>query len=184
MSSRKDSCVKNYAAALFALCKEEKIITENMHGELKKVGEAFGDNAEFLQLLCVPTVTKEEKLGMVKSVFKDAVCPLTLDFLCVLVENGEIGCFNEICGEFKKLYYSESHIIEATVTTASPLSDSLRQRLKQKLEKKLCAKIILIEKTDEALIGGIVVKYNDTQLDGSLSSRLSEMKKSVDSVIA
>ena len=44
--------------------------------------------------------------------------------------------------------------------------------------------IVLKERTDPSLIGGIVLKYGDRSFDGSVKARLDAMKKEIGSVIS
>lgn len=176
--------VKNYAQALFSLCHEESVNISDVSGELLAVNEVFENNSEFLQLLYSPTVNCSEKTEMLKAVFTGMLSDSVLDFLCVIVENSRIQDYSAICAEFKSLYYNDADLLEVTVTTTVALSDRLRDKLVQKLEKMTGKHILLVEKTDAQLIGGIVIDYNDTQIDGSIKRKLYELKKSVDSVIA
>lgn len=176
--------VKNYSQALFLLCKESNIDVAEINSELSGVNDILNSNDEFLQLLSSPTVSKEEKINMVKEVFTSSISEILLDFICVIVENSRIQDFSDICDEFKHLYYSDVNLLEVTVTTTAALNAALKEKLMRKLEKMTGKNILLMEKTDKDLIGGIIIDYNDTQIDASIRSRLSDLKKSVDSVIA
>ena len=46
------------------------------------------------------------------------------------------------------------------------------------------AKIVLVEKVDKSLMGGIVLRYSDTEIDGSVRTRLDDIKAQIDGVIA
>lgn len=184
MNNSAENHVKNYAEALFALAKESGLSCERIYKELCLVRKAFEENSDFHSLLEFPTVTRDEKQALIKSVFEGRVSSLTFDFLCVLVDNERAGEFFGVCERFKELYYKAEHITEVRVTTASPLSAALRASLEKKLAAKLGSKIILAECVDESLIGGIILDYNDRQIDGSVRNKLSQMKRSLDGVIA
>ena len=61
----------------------------------------------------------------------------------------------------KELYEKHNNIIEVTAVTAMPLSERLRDKLVAKLEAVSGAKIVLVEKVDKSLMGGIVLRYSE-----------------------
>ena len=68
--------------------------------------------------------------------------------------------------------------------TAMPLSERLRDKLAAKLEAVSGAKIVLVEKVDKSLMGGIVLRNSDTEIDGSVRTKLDDIKAQIDGVIA
>ena len=108
-------------------------------------------------------------------------------------EKGRIRFLPEICAKFKELYEKHNNIIEVTAVTAMPLSERLRDKLVAKLEAVSGAKIVqterrtkivLVEKVDKSLMGGIVLRYSDTEIDGSVRTKLDNIKAQIDGVIA
>lgn len=112
------------------------------------------------------------------------VQPVTLNYLCLVSEKGRIRFLPEICAKFKELYEKHNNIIEVTAVTAMPLSERLRDKLVAKLEAVSEAKIVLVEKVDKSLMGGIVLRYSDTEIDGSVRTKLDNIKAQIDGVIA
>lgn len=43
---------------------------------------------------------------------------------------------------------------------------------------------MLVEKVDKSLMGGIVLRYSDTEIDGSVRTKLDDIKAQIDGVIA
>ena len=92
--------------------------------------------------------------------------------------------FSDVFLSFKKLYFEESRIVEVEVITTQQLSDGLYTKLKSALEKKLSKSVILDTKIDTSILGGIVINYDNKQLDASLKTKLADIKKSIDCTIA
>lgn len=168
--------VNNYALALFSLCKESGQSVKDVYGELCSIDQILSENGDFVMLLSSPVLTEEEKLDMLKNAFEGNISDTVYDFICVLTENRHITDFSEICKSFKTLYYQDENIVEVTVKTTVSLSGEQRQKLISKLESFTGMNIILNEEIDETLIGGIVVNYNDTQIDASIKGRLAKLK--------
>lgn len=175
--------VKNYALALFSLCSEENSLKDS-YEQLNSINKAFCENPEYTVLASLPTLTKDEKLTMISEVFEGKVTDTVLNFLCVLADNGKLLNFTDIFSEFKKLYFDKIGLVEVEVITTIELSEELAQKLKSKLSKQLGKEILLNTKIDEKLLGGIVINYNNKQIDASLKKKLSDIKSSIDCVIA
>ncbi|MDE6747012.1 MAG: F0F1 ATP synthase subunit delta, partial [Oscillospiraceae bacterium] len=76
------------------------------------------------------------------------------------------------------------NIAEVKVTTSVPLSDGLKTKLKAKLEKVWGKSVILTEIVDPDIMGGIVVNYGNTMMDGSVKSKLEAIQKQIKGIIA
>ena len=176
-----DSIGNIYGNALFEVCCEENCLDE-VYGELGSIRDILFSQGqeEYVELLASPLVTENEKRAALEKVFMDRIQPVTLNFLCLVSEKGRIRFLPEICAKFKELY----DIIEVTAVTAMPLSERLRDKLVAKLEAVSGAKIVLVEKVDKSLMGGIVLRYSDTEIDGSVRTKLDNIKAQIDGVIA
>jgi F-type H+-transporting ATPase subunit delta len=67
--------------------------------------------------------------------------------------------------------------MRVTVTTAVPLPDDQRERLRQELREKYKKEPVLTTKVDPALLGGLVVKVGDWLYDASVRTRLTNIRK-------
>ena len=64
------------------------------------------------------------------------------------------------------------------LTTAVPVSEELKQSIEQKVKaEKNFANIELETKTDESLIGGFVLEFNNNLVDASILRDLKDIKK-------
>ena len=68
--------------------------------------------------------------------------------------------------------------------TAVPMSDALREKLKNKMQAVTGRQVVLETSVDPEIIGGIVVKVNNEQFDTSLRTRLSEIAARLTNTIA
>ncbi len=179
-------CVESvYSEAFFQLCEEADCLDAAFE-ELSDVNEiVFSDeNSDFVRLLASPLIKDDDKRASLEAVFKGRLSELTLDFISVVTKNGRIEYLPEVFGEFKKLYYKKKKIMEVTAVTSQKLSDKLREKLITKLEQTSGNKVILIEKLDPSILGGIVLRYSDAEIDASVASGLDRIKARIDGVIA
>lgn len=174
-----------YGTALYELCVEQDHL-QTVFEEIGFVKELVfsQDNAEYVTFMGSTQFSGAEKAKTLDNVFKGKISSLTLDFLCLLAEKGRFTSLPEIYEDFKARYNEKMNILEVTAVTAEPMS----QRLKDKLEQKLAAvtgkSIVLTEKTDKGIIGGIVLRYGNTEIDSSVKTKLDKLRAQIDSVIA
>ena len=76
--------------------------------------------------------------------------------------------------------YNEAHgILEATAVSAVPLTAEQTGRLHEKLEKVTGKHIDLKTKVEPAVLGGIRLDIEGTELDGTVRSRLAGLRSSI-----
>jgi len=176
-----------YSSALFELLEDEnannKPAFETVLSELKAVGDAFSGAPEFVKLSLVPTVSREDKLGVIKNVFGGKVSPYVLNFLCVLSQKGRLTNFDGIYRGFRARYHEKFGITPVTVTSPFTLTKSQRDKIVSKMEQITGKKVELSEKTDKNLIGGVVLDYGGSRIDGSVKTRLETLKKEIADIV-
>jgi F-type H+-transporting ATPase subunit delta len=69
-------------------------------------------------------------------------------------------------------------VVMAQVTTAAPIDDQTRAEM-HALASKLGTgdSIELVEKVDESLIGGFILKVGDNQVDASISGEIKSLRR-------
>ncbi len=176
---------KNYGDALFELISEEKPgKLAEVRDEMSAVNTVLSEAPELVKLMKTPTVEVEEKLSFMSELFKNRVSDYTYRFLMVLTESGRISEFGGIYRYFSALCNEKLGIAEVTVITTEPLDDAMKAKIKLKMTQITGKTIVLKERTDPSIIGGIVLKYGDRSFDGSVKARLDAMKKEIGSVIS
>lgn len=164
-----------YAEALFALAMEQGKQDE-VYSELMLVNDALTQNPEYIALLTSPSITLEEKQGSLCAVFEKDVCQEVLSFLMLLVQRGRGAIIRECFVAFEELYNASKRTKVVTVISATELSEAQKQKIIAKLEKKYASSIILECQVDEGMLGGLIIKTDDTVIDGSLDKKLRDVK--------
>jgi F-type H+-transporting ATPase subunit delta len=161
---------------MFQLAVEEGVLTD-VNRDLKLCAYAFKSEPEYLKILSSPVVSVREKQTMLQAVFRDRCHELVYNFLCLLAEKGRISLFEEIQKDFVERYNRSQNLLDVEVTTCVPLTEELRQKLIQKLQRQTGKNVSVTEKVDESILGGVVVKYDNTVIDGSVKNRFNELSK-------
>ncbi|SFJ55267.1 F-type H+-transporting ATPase subunit delta [Terrisporobacter glycolicus] len=178
-----DIIANRYAEALFQLSEDENI-TKEIYNELHDVVETVKNNKDLDNVLRSPLVAKIEKVKLIESLFNNKINNNLKNFLKILVEKGRISSLKSIELTFKQLLNDKNNIIEGTVISAIPLTDEKVKELEGKLSKKYNKNVTLENKVDQSILGGVLVRLGNTQIDGSVKTRLDNIKDQLSQVIS
>ncbi|MBE6925596.1 MAG: ATP synthase F1 subunit delta [Ruminococcaceae bacterium] len=163
-----------YAQSLFSLGAEEHI-SDLLLTEMESVRDIFSAEPDFVKLLSLPSLSKEERTGMVDHCLRGKVHPYLLNFLKILTERGLISQFSKCCDVYREIYNEDNGILTANVVSAVALTEEQKAALKDKLDKRTGKNVQLCCKIDPDCIGGIRVDYENQRIDGTISGRLASM---------
>lgn len=164
-----------YAKALFEIALEEHMDKQILE-ETCMLAETFSQTPEFIKVLDAPMIERSEKLAVIDNTLKDQVSCYTLNFLKVMVDRKACALLKESFGEYENLYNKHYNIEKVVATTAVPLTEELTTKLREKLEKTTGKTILLHNKVDPEILGGVVLKFADKQLDDSVAHKLKKLK--------
>lgn len=97
------------------------------------------------------------------------------NFIATLAENERLGILPQIAGQFEQLRAQHEGYSEADVASAFPLSDAELAKVVATLERRFKRKIKPQLRTDQGLIGGVVIRVGDEVIDASVRGRLEQM---------
>lgn len=178
-----DIIANRYAEALFQLSEEENI-TKEIYSELHDVVDTVKNNKDLENVLKSPLVSKDEKKELIEKIFSNKINNNLKNFLKILIEKGRITSLKAIELTFKQLLNDKHNIIEGTVLSAIPMEKIKVKELEEKLSKKYNKNVTLENKVDESILGGVLVRLGNTQIDGSVKTRLNNIKDQLSQVIS
>jgi F-type H+-transporting ATPase subunit delta len=171
-----------YGQSLYDLAAEEGL-SEEILMQMEAVEKIFAENPDYITLLLEPSIPRRERLGLLEEAFKDQLHPYLLNFLMILLENNLLRGFGSCSRTYRGSYYKDHGIAEATVTSAVALTDEQSDSLKAKLEKISGKRILLRQKVDSSLLGGLRVEIEGKLLDGTVMGRLTDLRKKVSETV-
>jgi len=145
--------------------------------QLHQFGAAFAQSAELRTFLASPAVSVEAKHAVIEKIAgRVGASKIIRNFLFVLADHRRTSLIPEVIAAFHEVIRQRQGIAEAEISSAIELSAAQKKEMATTLAgltgKKIEAKYAL----DPALLGGAVVRIGDTIYDGSLRSRLNEMR--------
>lgn len=100
------------------------------------------------------------------------------EFAKFLAKSGNLKKAPQIIENFENIYNKNNGIVEAEVISREELKGDLRVEIENFIKKKYKTEEVLINnKIDESIKGGIIVKVGDEVMDGSLKNQLNKLNK-------
>lgn len=180
-----DKAEKVYGEAFFELCEEQgDVAMKDTLAELKSLQAIFDENPEFNKLMGTPTISVDEKISFIKEIAKTGgISELTTNLLCLLAEKNRFSCFSGVVKYYREQYNERFMLADITVTTAQPLTDSIKEQISAKMSQVIGKAVTITEKVDERLIGGIIIDYGTRRYDGSVKTRLNALKSELGTIV-
>lgn len=165
-----------YAKALLSSAKEAKV-EEQVYSEMTTLDSAFAQIQLLKQAMTNPTLTKEEKIKLLNSVFNNKASKLTQGFITLVVENGREDYFHRIALSFQELYRKDKNIVVTHLTTAIELDEPLKKKIINSVEEQENSKVELRTEVNPDIIGGYILDIDGKRLDASIIRQLSKLYK-------
>lgn len=162
-----------YAQAVFRLAREQKALA-SWSEQLEMLATVVRDQ-EMSLLLGSPRLTQDQKADLIIDICGDGLDKDGKNFVRMLVQNRRIGLMPEIADQYRKRRAEIERTVEATLVTAQSIDDAQRDQIRDALAKSLDRNVSLDTEVDESLIGGAIVKADDTVIDGSVRGKLARL---------
>lgn len=176
MSLDKKTVANRYAKAIFELAEENGQLDQT-YQELSALRQVFKENDSLAALLSGVDLSLAEKKSLIDALKKDA-SPFVSNLIQMVFDYGRMDDLVAIIDEFERRYDAFNKRIHAEVITAVQLDTKQRDQLKAGLAKRLSAnEIVLHETVDPSILGGVIIRANNETLDGSLSSKIEQIRR-------
>ncbi len=166
-----------YAKALQQLAQEKNLL-DIVVVDVKLIHNTIVENKELESMLQSPLIKADKKSNVLTEIFNEKINNQSLQFVQHVVAHKREAMLSVICEEFIKIYNEINNIASVTVTTPAALTDALRAELVNKIKTDYSLSAVeLVENIDASLIGGIVLRISDKQLDASVRGQLNDIKQ-------
>lgn len=99
-------------------------------------------------------------------------------FVELLAKKNQLARADKIGVQFVKIWNEKHGIVEALALSANVLDKASVKLLENYITRLSGAKeVVLSEKIDKNILGGVIVRYGDKIIDGSLKATLAELKE-------
>lgn len=174
-----EAAARRYAKAIFELANEQGAL-EKFTAEIKSVGDVVAQSRDLAAALSNPTVAPPVRKAIMSDIVaRLGVAPTVRNAVLLITEHNRAALLPRIANVLTELADVRAGKVRAEITSAAPLSEAQYARVTASLEKLTGRKISLQRKVDPALIGGVVTRVGDKVYDGSVRTRLAELRQSL-----
>jgi F-type H+-transporting ATPase subunit delta len=166
-----------YAKSLIDLSVERNQL-EILYADMQFLKEVCKSSREFVNLLRSPVVPSDKKQSIITAITKGRISELAEAFLKLVIVKGREEDLPEIIAAFIEQYNIIKGIHKVKLTTATVISDELKNAIVAKVKKEANLQHVELEsKVDDALIGGFVLEYNNNLVDASVLRDLKDISR-------
>jgi F-type H+-transporting ATPase subunit delta len=170
---------KRYATALLEIGSETGEL-DTLVDQLGRAAAAYESSGELRIAFDDPLVPAATKKGILNEVSdRLGLGPTAKNTLGLLLDRRRIRALPAIAGRLREMADLKRGILRAEVETALPLPEEYFEKLQRQLERITGRRVALDRKLDASLLCGVIVRVGDTVYDGSLLSRLKQMREAM-----
>jgi F-type H+-transporting ATPase subunit delta len=166
---------KVYAKALLAFGAESGNL-DQLVDELDGIVEAVHKVPGLQAALESPRIGWEAKSDLLDKAFGGRVDRAAINFLKVVGSKGRFDCLGSIASSARAMQDEMAGRVQAVLTSASEIDDSVKSRIAEQLSKVLGKAVAIQSAIDPAILGGMVVRIGDTVYDGSVVNQLAQVR--------
>jgi F-type H+-transporting ATPase subunit delta len=175
------SLARRYARALLELASEQRQ-TERVKKDLEELAAMWAASSDLRELFQNPQFSAQARKATLSEIItRSGVSPLTRNTVLYLADKNRILALPDVAAAFSALAENAAGTVRAEVTSAAPLTEGYYLQLQRALEQATGKRVVIERKTDPALIAGVVTKVGDKVFDGSVRTRLTELKETLKS---
>ena len=171
-----------YGESLYELAKDENL-TKLIGEQLTVLQTNFQQEPDFIRLLSSPSLTKVERCQILDDSFRGKVHAYILNFLKILTEKGYMRYFSDCCDAYTQRFDQDNGILRVDAVSAVALTGAQKDKLTQKLTRITGKEVLLRNRINPAVLGGVRLDYDGQRLDDTVSHRLDAIRDLLDKTV-
>ena len=166
--------IKQYSQAIYELASENKLMNKYIDLSLALINVS-GSNEKVFVYLSSPDVNHDQKKELIEQIVGEY--KYYKNWLNILVDAGKSRHILNCIEEFIHIYNKENNIVEGYAWTTEPLKQEVINTIEKKVTKKINKKVMIKNKIDKQLIGGIKLEIGDDVWDNTIKNKLVQLIK-------
>jgi F-type H+-transporting ATPase subunit delta len=170
-----DARIDGYARALFEVARAEGTIDE-VEDELFRFARSFESSDALRNALTDEMVPAGKRQAIVEDLLGGKATPTTTQLVSMVVGSGRGRDLPAIIDKLVARASNAKNLAVAEVRCAVALTDDQQARVKAALANATGKNVNLKVIVDPSILGGIVATVGDTVIDGSVRTRVDQLK--------
>jgi F-type H+-transporting ATPase subunit delta len=166
-----------YAKSILDLAGEKGEL-EAVYKDIVFLQQLCNESRDLVNMLRSPVIPSDKKQAVLDALTKGRVNEITMAFTRLLVNKGREGELQEVLGAFIRQYKDLKGIHTVKLTTATPVSESVKKAIVEQVKKTSNMQHIELEaRVNPDIIGGFVLQAGDQLVDASISYDLRQISR-------
>ena len=170
-----DARIDGYARALFEVARAEGTIDE-VEDELFRFARSYESSDALRNALTDEMVPAGKRQAIVEDLLGGKATPTTTQLVSMVVGSGRGRDLPAIIDRLVQRAANSKNLEVAEVRSAVALTDDQQQRLSAALANATGRQVTLKVVVDPSILGGVVATVGDTVIDGSVRTRVEQLK--------
>jgi F-type H+-transporting ATPase subunit delta len=167
---------ERYARGLSRVIEDDATLESALQA-LEDFSEVLRQSHDLRSVLLNPAFDTGQRSAVLADVLaRLEVGPPVANLLAVLLRRGRMAMLEDVATVFGTLADERLNRVLARVTTPQPLDDAERARTRAALERWSGKTVRLRCRVDQEVLGGMVARIGSTVIDGTLRSRLTQLR--------
>ena len=150
-----------------------------LEADIHAFAEAVDSSPELADTLSDSSIPAANRQQVVEDLLAGKAGKASTAVISMIIGAGRVGDLPEIARTLSSKLAGSRGSAHAEVRSAVPLSDEQKQRLEKALSEKMGRPVTARVTVDPTVVGGLVTQIDDTVIDGSVRSRLNQMRESL-----
>ncbi|MCX5662196.1 MAG: ATP synthase F1 subunit delta [Planctomycetota bacterium] len=165
-----------YALALLELANEAGSI-DAVAAEIQQLGEVLEQSPDLVALLESRVLSVQDRAGIIDRIFKPRVSDLLFRFLQVLNLKNRLNILPGMIVAYRQANQTHFGQIEVEAFVAQALDAEQESQVAARLSKAIGRTVILRQRVDPDLLGGLKLRIGDEIVDGSVVAQLRILRE-------
>ncbi len=170
-----DARIEGYAKALFEIARAEGSLDE-VEDELFRFARSYESSDALRNALTDDMIPAAKRQAIVEDLLGGKATPTTTQLVSMVVGSGRGSDLPAIIDILVARASSSKNLEVAEARTAVPLTPDQEDRLRAALANATGKQVNLKVVVDPSVLGGIIATVGDTVIDGSVRTRLDQLK--------
>ena len=172
---------KRYARALFELAIEQNNL-ENVFSQIKSFSNVLKKDKRLRYYFLSPQIEKKQKYQVLDLLLKDKADKVVYHFLLLLIKKNRMEFFEQIVFFLDRFNDKKNNRLNAQITSVISLEEEQLREISKMISKSFDAQVVLENKVDPEILGGVIVQVEGKIIDDSILYQLKTLQQNLKTV--
>ncbi|MCR4853520.1 MAG: F0F1 ATP synthase subunit delta [Prevotella sp.] len=163
-----------YARALLKSATEQKL-EDAVYQDMQTLADCYVRVPQLRFTIDNPMLAKDKKLALLKTACGDKRSEVTDRFIEIVLNEDRESILQFMANSYITLYRQQKNVIRGRLITATAVSPSTEQKMRQMVESRTNGKVEFESEVNPEIIGGFILEYDTYRMDASVKSKLNSI---------